>query len=234
MAQITSDRPADQIASRLLGFDTATLYESAEQPGFMIPDIRPVELGYRVAGPALTVACPGGDNLMLHAAVADARPGEVLVVQCHDLTYGVWGEVLMTAATARGIRALIIEGGVRDIDALRAAKFPVFCRAVAMRGAAKKRRGLVRQPISCGGVLVWPGDLVVADDSGVLVLPAGEVERVIERARQRQREEEAMMKELRNNQTTVNLLDLGSVLTAVGHVGGCEGRAPRAPDRGRR
>src|SRR5215218_9535153 len=109
MSQITSDRPADQIASRLLGFDTATLYESAEQPGFMIPDIRPVELGYRVAGPALTVACPGGDNLMLHAAVADARPGEVLVVQCHDLTYGVWGEVLMTAATARGIRALIIE-----------------------------------------------------------------------------------------------------------------------------
>lgn len=94
---------------------------------------------------------------MLHAAVADARPGEILVVQCHDASFGVWGEVLMTSAMAQGIAGLIIDGSVRDVDALRAARFPVFSRGLALKGAVKARRGLLRQPISCGGLLVWPG-----------------------------------------------------------------------------
>src|SRR2546425_10884388 len=121
----------------IANFDTATLYEAAGQQGAMVPEIRPLARGTRLAGPALTVACPPGDNLMLHAAVADAAPGDVLVGQGHDFSFGVWGEVLMTAAQARGIAGLIFDGAVRDGGALRGAGFPVFCRAVSRRRGAK-------------------------------------------------------------------------------------------------
>src|SRR2546426_5440032 len=123
----------------IANFDTATLYEAAGQQGAMVPEIRPLARGTRLAGPALTVACPPGDNLMLHAAVAGAAPGDVLVAQCHDFTFGVWGEVLMTAAQARGIAGLILDGAVRDVGALERAGFPGFCRAVSMRAAAEAR-----------------------------------------------------------------------------------------------
>src|SRR2546422_5358412 len=138
----------------IASFDTATLYEAAGQQGAMVPEIRPLARGTRMAGPALTVACPPGDNLMLHAAVADAAPGDILVAQCHDFTFGVWGEVLMTAAQARGIAGLILDGAVRDVEALERAGFPVFCRAVSMRAATKARRGLPRVPRARGGPLV--------------------------------------------------------------------------------
>ena len=205
--------PADP--RELLAYDAGTLFESADEPALMGPEIRPLDRGYRLAGPALTVACPGGDNLMLHAALAEAVPGEVLVVQCHDPNYGVWGEVLMTSAIARGVAGLVIDGAVRDVEALRAARFPVFCRAVAVRGAAKKRLGLLRQPISCGRILVWPGDVVVADDSGVVVLKPAEVPQVLVKAKQRQTKEAGIMAGLRDKQTTLELLQLGEALVTA-------------------
>jgi 4-hydroxy-4-methyl-2-oxoglutarate aldolase len=149
---------------------------------------------------------------MLHAAVADAAPGEVLVVQCHDPSYGVWGEVLMTGAMARGVVALVIDGGVRDLEATREAGFPVFSRSVAIRGAGKSRRGLLRQPISCGGILVWPSDIVVADDSGVIAIAADQVEAVLERAGARRDKEARMLESLRAGQTTADLLGLRGAL----------------------
>jgi 4-hydroxy-4-methyl-2-oxoglutarate aldolase len=200
----------------LRAIDTATLFESATQPGFMGPEIRPINSGMRIAGPALTVACPAGDNLMLHAALAEARPGEILVVQCHDASYGVWGEVLMTSAVARGVAGLVIDGAVRDVEALRAAGFPVFCRALAVRGAGKKKRGILRQPISCGGVLVFPGDFVIADDSGVVIIAPQEIDQVLEKARQRQSKETEMMAALQARRTTVDLLGLDGTLEKLG------------------
>src|SRR3989441_4387955 len=139
------------LVKAIANFDTATLYEAAGQQGAMVPEIRPLARGTRLAGPALTVACPPGDNLMLHAAVADAAPGDVLVAQCHDFTFGVWGEVLMTAAQARGIAGLILDGAVRDVGALERAGFPIFCRAVSMRAATKARRGHPPVPAAGGG-----------------------------------------------------------------------------------
>jgi 4-hydroxy-4-methyl-2-oxoglutarate aldolase len=204
------------IFETLCAFDTATLFESADQPGFMGPEIRPMDSGLRVAGPALTVACPAGDNLMLHAALAEARPGEILVVQCHDAGYGVWGEVLMTSAIARGVVGLVIDGAVRDVEAMRAARFPVFCRALAIRGATKKRRGILRQPVSCGGVLVFPGDIVVADGSGIVVIAPEEIEQVLDRARQRHSRESDMMKALQARRSTVDLLGLSGTLEKLG------------------
>src|SRR5262245_53899589 len=102
----------DSVLKAALSFDTATLHEALGLRGAMSGELRPLAAGSHIAGPALTVACPPGDNLMLHAAVADARPGEVLVVQCHNPEFGVWGEVLTTSALARGIAGLVVDGGV--------------------------------------------------------------------------------------------------------------------------
>ena len=197
----------DQV-SELRSFDTATLFESSSLASSIDPDLRPISPGLKIVGPALTVACPPGDNLMLHAAVAGAQPGEVLVVQCHDHTFGVWGEVLMTSAMAHGIAGMIIDGSVRDVDSMRAAGFPVFARGFALRGAAKRRLGLLRQPISCGGALVHPGDIVVADDSGIVVLEPATLEETLARARRRRDDESQMMNALRAKETTIDLLNL--------------------------
>jgi len=205
------------LAARLAAFDTATLHEAAGQYGAMAPGLHALLPGRRVAGPALTVACPPSDNLMLHVAVAQAQPGEVIVAQCHDDSFGVWGEVLSVAALARGVVALVIDGAVRDIDAIRELSFPIFAQGTALRGAQKAMLGLMRVPISCGGLLVWPGDYVIADDSGIVVLPAHEVAFVLDQAAARRDKESSMMEQLRQGVTTVELLGLSSILTGLKH-----------------
>jgi 4-hydroxy-4-methyl-2-oxoglutarate aldolase len=227
MRQKAGARPrgSGETFDALRGFDAVTLYEAAGQVGAMTPEIRPLWRGLHLAGPALTVGCPPGDNLMLHAAVARASPGDVLVAQCHDFSYGVWGEILMTAAQARGIAGVILDGAVRDVPALRAAGFPVFCRAVSMRAASKVRRGTLGTPISCGGLLVWPGDVVVADDNGIVVLPRRALEDVVARARARRQKEAAMMTGLRNGRTTLELLGLAALLDERGGDGDKGGEA---------
>jgi 4-hydroxy-4-methyl-2-oxoglutarate aldolase len=166
----------------------------------------------RVAGRALTVMCPPGDNLMIHAAVARAEPGDMLVVQSHDVGYGVWGEVLTVAAQAKGIIGLVLDGSVRDLAAIRRRAFPVFARGVCLRGAAKSREGTVNTPISCGGQLVWPGDMLAADESGIVAMPPAEVEEILVRAEERSRKEATIMSELRSGRTTIELLGLESKL----------------------
>jgi len=205
----------DTLVKSIGDFDTATLYEAAGQQGAMVPEMRPLSRGMRVVGPAFTVACPPGDNLMLHAAVAAAARGDVLVVQCHDFAFGVWGEVLLTAAQARGIAGLILDGAVRDVPALERSGFPIFCRAVSMRAATKVRRGIVRMPVTCGGQLVRPGDVVAADETGVVVLPAAGLPEVLEKARARQEREAKLMADVRGGKTTLELLALTPLLDDV-------------------
>lgn len=205
------------LAARLATFDTATLHEAAGQCGAMAPGLHTLLPGRRVAGPALTVACPPGDNLMLHVAVAQAQPGEVIVAQCHDASFGVWGEVLSVAALARGVAALVIDGAVRDIDAIRELDFPIFAQGTALRGTQKAMLGMMRVPISCGGLLVWPGDYVIADDSDIVVLPAREVAFVLGQAAARRDKESGMMEQLRQGVTTVDLLSLSPILTGLKH-----------------
>ncbi len=203
------------LADRLCAFDSATLYQAARNRGAMAPGIRSLTPGRRIAGPVLTVACPPGDNLMLHAAIAEARPGEVLVAQVHDASYGVWGEVLAVAAMARGVAALILDGSVRDIDGIRTLGFPVFARGTALRSANKQDLGCTRVPISCGGLLVWPSDYVVADDSGIVVLPQDSIDHILQAASGRAETERAMMESLRQGQTTMELLDLHAILARL-------------------
>ena len=196
-----------EITHALQELGAATLGESGARA--MRARIRAVWPGARIAAPAYPVRCTPGDNLGIHVAVARAQAGDALVVDVGDFReLGYWGEVLTTGAQARGIAGLIIDGGVRDVTEIQAHGFPVFSTMVALRGAAKTRPGTVRAPIQCGGVLVEPGDWVVGDADGVVVVPGATIADVINAGRVRAAKEAAMFRALWEGKTTVELLGL--------------------------
>ena len=165
--------------------------------------------GARLAAPAFPVRCTPGDNLAIHVAVAAAPAGSALAVDVGDeRELGYWGEVLTTAAEARGIAGLVIDGGVRDTEALEAHGFPVFATTVALRGASKSRPGTVGTPVQVGGEPVADGDWLVADGDGVAVVTAAAVEEVLRASRLRAEKEAAMFGALREGRTTIELLGL--------------------------
>jgi 4-hydroxy-4-methyl-2-oxoglutarate aldolase len=194
-------------AGRLAAFETATLHESGAMV-ILSSKLRMLSGAGRLAGPALTVMCPPGDNLMIHVAVAQATEGQVLVVQTHDDRYGVWGEVLTVAAQARGAAGLVLDGSVRDLASIARRRFPVFARGVALKGTGKSGLGSVGETISCGGQPVRSGDFIVADESGIVVIPPDQVESIATQAEERVRKEADMMEALRHGRTTLELLGL--------------------------
>lgn len=197
----------DPLIQRLAQMDTATLYESGAT-NTMNVDIRMLSGDRRLAGTAYTVLCHPGDNLMIHLGLAAAKPGDVLVVQCNDPSYGVWGEVLTVSAQARGVAGLVVDGSVRDLGAIRSLGFAVFARGTRLRGTVKTTPGTIDGPIACGGSLVWPGDYVVADESGIVVIRPEAAAVIADRAEERVRKEASMMARLRAGETTVQLLNL--------------------------
>lgn len=188
---------------------TSTLHEaSGLATSSLDPTVRSVWPGASIAGPAYPLECSPGDNLSIHIALERVPRGSVLVVGTGGFIAGYWGEVLAVAAAAAGVEGLVIDGGVRDIAALTARRFPAFARGVSMRGTIKASSPSVGLPINLGGTPVAMGDLVVADDDGVLVLPAASVEATLTRGRQRAEKEAAFMQELEAGKTTLELLGL--------------------------
>jgi 4-hydroxy-4-methyl-2-oxoglutarate aldolase len=145
---------------------------------------------------------------MIHIAVAQAQPGTVLVAQCHNPGYGVWGEVMTVAAMARGIAGLVLDGSVRDLGAIRRLGFPVFARGTALPGTAKRARGMIGAATTCGGTLVRSGDIIVADESGIVIIQTETAQSILAKAEERCRKEAAIMDELRGGRTTIELLGL--------------------------
>jgi 4-hydroxy-4-methyl-2-oxoglutarate aldolase len=194
---------------RFVQFDPATLYEAAGQRGMVDPAIRPAWPGAKVCGRAATVQCPPGDNLMLHIAVANAPPGAIIVATVGGyLSAGAWGEILTEAARTRGIAGLVIDGAVRDIDAIEAVRFPVFSRGLAIGSCTKERAGQLDGPIQLGGATVCCGDLIFGNADGLVVIEQDRIEEVYEAAvKRRDREAEIVMK-LREGRTTLELLGL--------------------------
>ena len=185
----------------------ATLGESGGQP--MRARVRAVWRGARLVAPAFPVRCSPGDNLPLHVAVARAPEGSALAVDVGgEEEFGYWGEVLTTAAEARGVRGLVIDGGVRDTAALEAHGFPVFATTTALPGATKRRPGDVGAPADVGGVRVAPGDWLVGDADGVVVVSHRVLDDVIAAGRARQDKERRLFEDLRRGRTTLELLDL--------------------------
>lgn len=172
--------------------------------------IRPVWAGAAVAGPAYPLECSPGDNLSIHIAMEKAPRGSILVISTGSFIAGYWGEVLTVAAEAAGIAGLVIDGGVRDIAALTARRFPVFSRGISMRGTIKASAPSVGQPISFTGTPVAAGDLVVADDDGVLVIPADHAEYTLTQGQIRADKEAKFMDALTKGQSTLELMNLTS------------------------
>ena len=204
-----------ETAAGLAALGAATLGETG---GRTFPTrIRPVWTGASVAAPAYPVRCSPGDNLAVHVAVTRAPAGSVLVVDVGDVPdRGYWGEVLTTGALARGLGGLVIDGGVRDVDALERLGFPVFSRTVALRGAGKTLPGTVGLPVTVAGVEVAPGDWVVGDVDGVVVVPGDRLDEVLAAGRARAAAEDGYFTALRGGSTTVEILGLDASLITDG------------------
>ena len=191
----------------------ATVHEAQGKIGLLAPYMRPLAAGSAVAGPAVTALVHPGDNLMLHAAIAVAQPGDVLVVGTSSpTTDGMFGELLATSALARGVAGLVIDAGVRDVAALRSLGFPVWSRSISAQGTAKLRAGSVNVPIVCAGARICPGDAVVADDDGVVCVSKEQAVMVAEEARRRIEREDQTRARLAAGELGMDLYGLWDVL----------------------
>ena len=170
--------------------------------------LRPVWAGAKMAGPAWPVRCAPGDNLAIHHGLATAPEGSVLVIDGAGVETGYWGEVLTVQAQAAGLVGMIINGCVRDIDAMEARNFPVFARGISMVGTAKVCAPSWGEPMTMLGIPVAPGDFVVADTDGVLVLPQADIDRTMTAGIEREEKEAVFMEKLKNGATTLELMGL--------------------------
>jgi 4-hydroxy-4-methyl-2-oxoglutarate aldolase len=199
---------ADIDPEEFIALGATTLYEAMGRGGALDGAIRPLSLDMAVAGPAFTITAEDGGNLALHRAVAEAPAKAVLVVQtAGDVDTGLWGDILSQAAMAAGIAGLVTEGAVRDVRAIIALGFPVFCRNVSMRGPSKVD-GTLGRTITCGGMRIAPGDLIIGDADGVLAIPRSSIEPARAKARERAAFEDRVRHGLRNGRTTLELMDL--------------------------
>jgi 4-hydroxy-4-methyl-2-oxoglutarate aldolase len=203
---------------RLLKLGTATVYEAQGQRGSIASEIRPLDPAMKLVGTALTVNTTPGDNLMFHQAVLMARPGDVLVVDAKGFTdAGPWGDVLTLAAQQAGITGLVIDGSVRDSEAIIDAGFPVFSRGVSIRGTTKVDPGQVGGTINFAGTLVDRGDIIIGDRDGLVVVKAGEVLASLQSAEAREaKEEEFRRRILDEGASTAELLGLFPTLQRYG------------------
>ena len=211
------ERPSAEIVSRLEQFGVSTIHEAQGRTGLLAPYMRPIYAGALAAGSAVTVSLPPGDNLMIHVAVEVCKPGDILVVvptsYCTD---GYFGELIATSLRSHGVKGLVIEAGCRDVRPLSEIKFPVWSRAISSQGTVKASLGSVNIPVVCAGAQICPGDVVIGDDDGVVVVSRDHAAAVAQAAQQRVAKENASRERLAKGESGLDIYGWRQKLTTLG------------------
>lgn len=199
-------RPDEKEIVQASRFSSATLHEASGKRGAMPSGIKPLSPEMKICGPAVTVHSPPGDNIMLHEAIIAAKPGDILVVSVSgEFEAGYWGDIMTKAAKERGIQGLLIDGCVRDSKEIIEMGFPVFSRGLCIRGTAKKGGGTINHQIRIGEPVISPGDLIVGDADGAVVLPRNEIKEIIAKAEEREELEKWISQQLAAGRTTMEI-----------------------------
>ena len=210
-------RPSDELLQKFEGLTSALILEAGGKLGALTNDFKPVYQGARFFGVALPIKGYPGDNLMLHKAISMAKPGDVLVATVNGFTEaGLWGEIAATAAQKMGIRGLVTDGAVRDTAEIAELDFPVFARAISIKGTTKRQAGLINHPIVIGGVVVEAGDIIIGDVDGVVVVPLAKAEAVLKRAKEIVEFENKVLEGVADGKLTIDLLGLRPALKELG------------------
>lgn len=213
----TIERADPAVVDGLAPVGTATVHEAIGRRGFVSPDLRPIQTDTKIAGSAVTVLSHPGDNMMLHAAVEVCQPGDVLVVAVTaPSTHGMFGDLLATSLQVKGVRGLVIDAAVRDTADLRQMGFPVWTRHVSCQGTVKATPGSVNVPISLGGISISPGDVICADDDGVVVVERAEAAWALEQSQARLAREVETRAKLEAGELGVDFYGLRQKLADLG------------------
>jgi 4-hydroxy-4-methyl-2-oxoglutarate aldolase len=212
-------RTGADLVKRLGALGTSTVHEAYGRAGLMKPYLRPVWAGGEASGTAVTVLVHPGDNWMIHVAVEQCRPGDILVVGCSaDNTDGMFGDLLATSLKARGVTGLVIDAGCRDVKSLREMGFPVWSKAISAKGTVKATLGAVNIPVVCAGINVEPGDAVVADDDGVVVVRRKDAAEVAAKGEKRRADEESKRKQLASGVLGLDMYNMREPLAKAGLI----------------